>query len=216
MVFVTRRNSKKEPETLNAMLHGRDAKSQWFGLSAEWSFGGHKPIYFWECAREDGNNNNKNSDRRMNSRTIRCVSGGVILGYSRKKDEIHKRWTVFSFSLFIFLSSSFLGSEEFYLCNIAIWPIQKKKKKLAHTFGHTKIFCLVHAHTLGRRILSPESVKGDYVCAMRKNSFGYCIYHWNWDKTMERNGCIGLRIRIYFDISFGFSSQVEEELELSR
>lgn len=79
-----------------------------------------------------------------------------------------KRWTFFP--SYFFSSSSFLGSEEFYLCNIAIWPIQKKKKKLAHTFGHTNICCLVHAHTctLGCRILSPDSVKGDYGCAMRE------------------------------------------------
>lgn len=76
--------------------------------------------------------------------------------YLEKKKKIHKRWTVFSFSAFF---SLFLGSEEFYLCNIAIWPIQKQKK---HTDSNIRKFSVshTHAHTyLGCRILSPESLK---------------------------------------------------------
>lgn len=142
---MTRRNSKKEPETLNAMLHGRDAKSQWFGLSAEWSFGGHKPIYFWECARERKWKAKATTTKTATAERILALYDAcrAVLYWAIRKTVNG----VFFFPSYFFSSSSFLGSEEFYLCNIAIWPIQKKKKKLAHTFGHTNICCLVHAHT---------------------------------------------------------------------
>lgn len=150
------------------MLHGRDAKSQWFGLSAEWSFGGHKPIYFWECARERKWKAKATTTKTATAERILALYDAcrAVLYWAIRKTVNG----VFFFPSYFFSSSSFLGSEEFYLCNIAIWPIQKKKKKLAHTFGHTNICCLVHAHTctLGCRILSPDSVKGDYGCAMRK------------------------------------------------
>lgn len=100
--------------TFNAMQHGRDAKSQWCRI-----FGWDRLVWwaranlFWECSH------------RIRKKQQPYIHSAIYVVVVLKIRCIVRNGEVVRFFPFFFIFLSFLGSEEFYLRNIAIWPIRK-------------------------------------------------------------------------------------------